>query len=264
MSGAACLAGTAALRSGSGLVTVAVPGSIQDIVAGYEPSYMTAALPCDDTGRLAPVSNSLISELVAGRDAIAIGPGLGTSDTASKLVEKIIQRAECPLIIDADALNCVAAGDIPLERSATTVVTPHPGEFSRLTGNSIADIQSNRCNTARQFAETHNVIVVLKGPCTIVTDGIRVYENSTGNSGMATGGTGDVLTGIMVSLCGQSMDSIDAAVTAVYAHGLAGDLCAEAGSAQGMIASDLLCWLPKAWATIVTSRPTLKSHSVPE
>ena len=248
MSGAACLAATAALRSGSGLVTVAVPESIQSIVAGYEPSYMTTALPCDDKGQLATPSESVIDQLVAGRDAVAIGPGLGTSSAVSNLVAQLMQHTTCPLVIDADALNCVAAGKFTLDRSTPTILTPHPGEFARLTGRSIGDVQSNRISAAHEYAVGNNVIVVLKGPKTIVTDGNTIYENTTGNSGMATGGTGDVLTGIIASLCGQSMDSIDAAVTAVYAHGLSGDLCANADSPQGMIASDLLLWLPKAWA----------------
>ena len=252
MSGAACLAGKAALRSGAGLVTVAVPESIQPIVAAFEPSYMTVALSCGDDGRLATDVAAGVLELLAIQDAVAIGPGLTQKDAARELVRALISHVNVPLILDADALNSVAADKLSLTRSAPTIVTPHPGEFARLTGLSPEEIHTNRQSLSTEFARKTETIVVLKGAGTVVTNGIQTYVNSTGNSGMATGGSGDVLTGVITALCGQHLNPYEAAVAGVHAHGLAGDLYAEERSARGMIASDLLESLPFAWGRLDT------------
>ncbi len=250
MSGAACLSATAALRAGAGLVTVAVPQAIQAIVASFEPSYTTAALPCGDGGLLSGRSVRTAVDLLADRDVVGVGPGLGSSNIVRKLVRGLISEATVPLVLDADALNAVAAEGISLKRDAPTIVTPHPGEFVRLSGRSYEDVAANRQVLAAEYAEQHKVIVVLKGAATIVTDGVETYTNATGNPGMATGGTGDVLTGVIAALCGQGMQPYAAAVAGVYAHGLAGDMVAAATSEQGLIASDLLDWLPHVWSRI--------------
>lgn len=250
MSGAACLTGCAALRSGAGLVMIAVPQSIQSVVAGFEPSCTTDGLPCDDGGRLTSSAVDRVLELLSGRDAVAVGPGLGQSPAVTQVVRGLIQHTDVPLVLDADALNTVAVDQLSLQRTAPTVVTPHLGEFTRLTGRSSEDVKQHRRELAQQYAAQHGVVVVLKGAGTVVTDGDRVVINSTGNSGMATGGSGDVLTGVIAALCGQGMRAYEAAVSAVYAHGLAGDIAAAAGSQRGLIASDLLQSLPSAWARI--------------
>lgn len=250
MSGAACLSATAALRAGAGLVTVAVPQAIQAIVASFEPSYTTAALPCGDGGLLSGGSVRAAVDLLADRDAVGVGPGLGSSNVVRKLVRGLICEATVPLVLDADALNAVAAEGMSLKRDAPTIVTPHPGEFVRLTGRSSEDVAADRQVLAAEYAAQHEAIVVLKGAATIVTDGVQTYINATGNSGMATGGTGDVLTGVIAALCGQGMQPYAAAVAGVYAHGLAGDMVAAATSERGLIASDLLDWLPHVWSRI--------------
>jgi len=250
MSGAACLSATAALRAGAGLVTVAVPQAIQAIVASFEPSYTTAALPCRDGGLLSGGSVRAAVDLLADRDAVGVGPGLGSNNVVRKLVRGLIYEATVPLVLDADALNAVAAEGMSLKRDAPTIVTPHPGEFVRLTGRSSEDIAADRQVLAAEYAAQHEAIVVLKGAATIVTDGAQTYINATGNSGMATGGTGDVLTGVITALCGQGMQPYAAAVAGVYAHGLAGDMVAAATSERGLIASDLLDWLPHVWSRI--------------
>jgi ADP-dependent NAD(P)H-hydrate dehydratase len=254
MSGAACLAGKAALRSGAGLVTVAVPKSIQPIVATFEPSYMTVALSCGDDSRLTTAVAAEILELLASQDAVAIGPGLGQEPASRELVRALISRVNVPLILDADALNAVAADGLSMVRNAPTIVTPHPGEFSRLTGRSTDEIHSNRQKLSAEYAGQTGTVVVLKGAGTVVTNGVQTCVNSTGNSGMATGGAGDVLTGVITALCGQGIDAYEAAVAGVYAHGLAGDLYVQDRSARGMIASDLLDYLPSAWARLETDQ----------
>lgn len=257
MSGAICLSGKAALRSGSGLVSVAVPCSIQSIVAGYEPSYMTIGLSEDSVGQLLLPTSDLLQRKLAGMDAVGIGPGLGQSQGACDLVRWIMQMVECPLVIDADALNVAAherlfSSGRPMSEGIISrrVITPHPGEFSRLTGLSVEEILGNRERVAVEFAQEYGLVVVLKGPQTIVTDGQLLYRNQTGNSGMATGGTGDVLTGILTSLLGQRMAPFEAASLAVCVHGLAGDLAAVELSGRGLIASDVLNYLPRAWKVL--------------
>ncbi len=248
MSGSISLSSVAALRSGSGLVTAIVPKSIQPIVAGYEPSLMTIGMDDDPLEGLLPVSLGRLTQLADGKDAIGCGPGLGRSPAAVQLTRDLLQNAACPLVLDADALNVVAEHGLISEKGhCQCVITPHPGEFLRLTGLSIAAIESQREEHAMAYARQSGVIVVLKGPGTVVTDGHRCFVNNTGNSGMATGGSGDVLTGIITSLLGQRMPAFEAAAIAVHVHGLAGDIAADRLSERGMIASDILRFLPDAW-----------------
>lgn len=253
MSGAACLAGSAALRGGAGLVTVATPESVQPIVAGYEPSYLTVGVAEDDAGRISQAALSALSDLVARQDAAAIGPGLGQSVELADAVATLYQTAAIPLVVDADALNALAGRRAALPRAPSLgprILTPHPGEFARLTGLDAATVQARRVELAADFAAQHQVVVLLKGAGTVITDGRRLAINPTGNSGMATGGTGDVLTGLLVALLGQGLEAFAAARLGAFLHGLAGDLAAADLSQPGLIASDLPRYLAAAWKSL--------------
>jgi NAD(P)H-hydrate epimerase len=248
MSGAVSLASVSALRTGSGLVTAAIPRAIQNVVAGYEPCVMTIGLKDDPETGLSEVSEEMVISLIEGRDALAIGPGLGKGSAAARLVESLLRLAKCPLVVDADGLNLAAEARLfSRELQCPCVITPHPGEFARLTGRSITEIEKHREEIAQEFAESHSMVVALKGPGTIVTDGIRLFRNTTG-------GSGDVLTGIVVSLLGQQLPAFEATALAVHAHGLAGDVAAEQFTERGMIASDLLKCLPEAWRRLEHAR----------
>ncbi len=253
MSGAACLAGKAALRGGAGLVTVAVPFGILEVVAGYEPSYLTLGLPDDDHGRIHSSASGQLSRALLKQSSFAVGPGLGQSPALLELVADLYRTVPLPGVFDADALNLLAKRSYLLKRPADApvrILTPHVGEFARLTELSVETIQANRTQHAADFALKNNLIVVLKGKNTVITDGRRVAINTTGNSGMATGGTGDVLTGVLASLLAQGMSGFDAAQLGVHLHGLAGDLAAEELSKPGMIASDLLHLIGRAWCEL--------------
>jgi len=255
MSGAACLAGVSCLRGGAGLVSVACPVGIQPIVAGYEPGYMTIGLPEGADGQLSIATLDDVSKIIAGKDSVGIGPGLGGSVELSELVRRLFSEAPCPLVLDADGLNALAPefqnghweGH---EHPGPRILTPHPGEFSRLSGLSFSQIEAQRAEVARDFAAKNNVILVLKGPGTIVTDGDRVSTNATGNSGMATGGSGDVLTGLTTALLARGINPFETTRFAVHLHGLAGDLAAEVLSQPGMIASDLPPFICEAWKQV--------------
>ena len=250
MSGAAALAGLGALRGGAGLVTVAVPRSIQPVVAGIEPSYLTVGLEEDREGRIRREAGRKILALSSNASAVAIGPGWGRSADLDELAHFLYLNVECPLVIDADGLNALAAlpggFPAPAER-APRIITPHPGEFARLTHTDTKTIQNDRAALAAEFAGRFKVIVVLKGHGTIITDGRQTAVNTTGNAGMATGGTGDVLTGLVTALIAQGMPPFDACRLAAHLHCLAGDLAAEEHGQPGLIASDLPRYLGRAW-----------------
>jgi NAD(P)H-hydrate epimerase len=254
MSGAAVLCGSAALRGGAGLVRVAVPAEILPIVAAGNPCYLTAPLPQDDSGRLSDRALPLLLELVRGNSAVAIGPGLNQSPEVGALLREVLELTPEPLVRDADALNVLRDHQESLSRHAGPVIlTPHPGEFARLTGLDTAAVQADRRGLAVRYAAKHGVILVLKGHGTVVTDGKRVFINPTGNPGMATGGTGDVLTGLIAALLGQGLEPFAAAQLGVYLHGLAGDLAREQLGEPSLIASDLLQYLPAAFRTHAAS-----------
>ena len=252
MSGAAILAGTAALRSGAGLVQVAVPEVIADIVASGQPCYMAAALPSDANGRLSCKAAQEIALLRKSADVVVVGPGLGQNDDIAGLVRGIVTSDAHPVVIDADALNAIAAttGFFAAGPYGDIVMTPHPGEFARLTKLDTKAVQSQRRELAIRYAREHGVVLVLKGAGTIVTDGRRVYINTTGNPGMATGGTGDVLSGILGALIAQGLDMFDAAVLGVHVHGLAGDFARDHVGEVSLIATDLLVYLPEAFRAV--------------
>ncbi len=258
MSGAISLTGQATLRSGAGLVTLAVPTSIQSIVASFNPCFMTHGLQKYD-GQIGVANVRAILDLAASADAIALGPGLGRGEGLTNLVHRLHKKIELPMVVDADALFALAM--TPVEEAAratlgdgggTRILTPHPGEFARLAGS--VPEPSERINAAAEFArrdETKQTIVVLKGHQTVVTDGTRYSINNTGNPGMATGGSGDVLTGIITALLCQGLLPFDAARLGVHVHGLAGDLAADELGQVSMIASDLIHFLPKAFRAVV-------------
>jgi len=247
MSGAAILSGLAALRGGAGLVYLAIPESILDIVAAFEPSYLTLPQSSDTEGRLSSDAEDALRESAEDMTAAAIGPGLGQSEDLASLVESLYENLSLPLVVDADGLNNLVDSKMLLEAPEhPRILTPHPGEFSRLCGLSIDEVQSNREEIAYYFADKSGAIVILKGPKTVVTDGERMFVNQTGNSGLATGGTGDVLTGFMTALLSQGMEPFDAACLGAHLHGLAGDFAASEKTEPGLIASDLPHYLTSA------------------
>jgi ADP-dependent NAD(P)H-hydrate dehydratase len=259
MSGAPCLAGLGALRGGAGLVTVAVPLGILPIVAGVEPSYLTLPLPEDGEGRISHDAAGVLEAEIAKQTSFAIGPGLGQSAGLAALVGRFFSSVECPAVFDADALNALASAPGPLAARTRRrddvlprILTPHPGEFARLAATDIPTVQKNRESLAVKFAAEHRLVLVLKGHKSVITDGRRVAINSTGNSGMATGGTGDVLTGLIAALLAQGMEPFEAAQMGAHLHGLAGDLAAKSVSKPGLIASDLPRWLGEAWRKLNT------------
>jgi ADP-dependent NAD(P)H-hydrate dehydratase len=246
MAGAAALAGLAALRGGAGLVRLAVPETVLDTVAGFEPSYMTVPLPADAAGRIAAGAFDRIAELAQSATAVACGPGLGRSFELDQLVVRLYQEIDKPMVFDADALNALAAeSDALVHPGGPRILTPHPGEFARLIGRKLEGDLRN--DAAVELAAHCGVVVVLKGHRTLVTDGARRATNATGNPGMATGGSGDVLTGLIAALLCQKMPPFDAARLAVHLHGLAGDLAAEELGQVSLMASDLIQYLPEAF-----------------
>jgi NAD(P)H-hydrate epimerase len=255
MSGAAVLCAGAALRGGAGLVRLAVPEGILPIVASANPCYTTAPLPQDGHGRLNAAALPELLELVRGNNAAGLGPGLGQSADVGAIVSATLEQTSMPLVLDADALNVLTGRlDSLGKHRGPVVLTPHPGEFARLLGCDIPTVQARREELAARFAATHGVVLVLKGYRTVVTDGRRLYLNTTGNPGMATGGSGDVLTGLLAALVGQKLETFAAAQLGVYLHGLAGDLARVQVGEPSLIATDLLHSLPQAFAAHARNR----------
>jgi ADP-dependent NAD(P)H-hydrate dehydratase / NAD(P)H-hydrate epimerase len=244
--GAAILSALGALRSGAGLVTVATPEPCLPLVAVHRPEVMTEALAAAPGGGVAGGAVERALELAAARDAAVVGPGIGQSEEARAFVRALVRRCQAPMVVDADALNAFGAAGgekaAPelLRRGQPTVLTPHPGEMARLLGAHTRDVQSRRVDAARGLAERTGAVVVLKGERTVIArpDGTAAV-NPTGNPGMATGGTGDVLAGVVGALLARGCDPWAAATAAAYAHGLAGDLAAEQLGQEAMLAGDL-------------------------
>ena len=249
--GAAILASTAALVSGAGLVTAATPAPAQPVVAHGRPELMTEPLPVTAAGALDPQASERMAALARTRDALVIGPGLGQDAAAREFVRDTLRKCPGPVVVDADGLNALAASDRSpraidvLRREAAAVVTPHPGEMARLVGASTREVQRRRLETARAFAVESGAVVVLKGHRTVIArpDGAACV-NPTGNPGMATGGTGDVLSGVIGALLARGLDGWTAAVAAVYLHGAAGDEAAERRGEESLVAGDLLESIP--------------------
>ncbi len=249
MSGAAVLAGRAALRAGAGLVRVATPKSVLPIVASIEPSFTTIALPEDNLGRISAKAINPILEVLSENDVVAFGPGVGISGALRSVLEALLEQDQLRLIIDADGLNNLAGiKDWPTKLKARLVLTPHPGEMKRLWSGLFREpLPSDRQQQAVQLAQQTKTVVALKGAGTVVTDGQKVYINKTGNPGMATAGSGDVLTGVITALAGQGLSDFDAAVLGVYIHGLAGDIAAENLGQVSLMTTDIIDVLPEAF-----------------
>lgn len=251
MSGAARLAGESALRGGAGLVTVAVPRCILDQVASAHPCYMTLPL-ADERGGIAEQAGRDIESRQARHTAVGLGPGLGTATGTARFVTEFYANCPMPVVLDADGLNAFATTPEQLGRRANEaprVLTPHPGEFSRLTGVGTDEIQQQRETIAVEFAAHHNVVLLLKGPGTIVTDGRQLAVNATGNVALAKGGSGDVLTGLITALLAQGMTAFEAARLGAHLHGLAGDVMADRHAGEYATAVELLGCLDDAWKT---------------
>jgi NAD(P)H-hydrate epimerase len=253
--GAAYLAAMAALRSGAGLVTVATPASCLPVIASMGPAFMTLDLP-EDGGMVRVAAVDRLLEQT--HDVVACGPGLGRSANVAEFVRQLLDRATCPLVLDADAITVLAddPGRLTGSEERDVIITPHPGEMARLIGASVSDVQANRLQVATDFATTHRVHVVLKGHRTVIaTPEGRVFINPTGNAGMATGGTGDVLTGMIAAWLAQLLDAEAACRLAVFLHGAAGDLAEAREGQSAMVATDLLEYLGEALTGLVRGKP---------
>jgi hydroxyethylthiazole kinase-like uncharacterized protein yjeF len=245
-SGAPAMAGLGSYRSGAGLVTVAIPKSALPMVASVRPELMTEPLEETESGRLPLAEADRILKLLEKMTVLALGPGLGTEDDTVRLVKRLYAEVEQPAVVDADALNALAA-DLPAT-SRTRILTPHPGEMGRLTGKTAKEVQSDRLGVAQQFAESSGAAIVLKGDRTIIAfpDG-ETWVNPTGSPSMATGGTGDILTGMIAGLIAQHPeDWRRAVIAAVWLHGRCGELAGSRWGEEAMLATDLLEVLPEA------------------
>jgi NAD(P)H-hydrate epimerase len=242
MTGAAYLASQAAMLSGSGLVTCGIPESLNPIMEIKLTEAMTLALPEIKEGALDASAEKDILEFSKKTDAVALGPGLSRHEKTQRLVRNLLKKLEKPLVLDADGIIALAGrADILKKRKNSTVLTPHPGEMSRISGRDVRAIQANREKAASDFAKKYKVILALKGRRTVVADPKgQVYVNKTGNSGMSSGGVGDVLTGMIASFIGQGINPHSAAVLGAYLHGMAGDVAAKEKGQFSLIATDLL------------------------
>ncbi len=264
--GAAVMAGFSALRTGAGLVTVATPRSVVPTVAAPHPELMTEPLSETEAGTISSEAVDEFRRLAEKKTVLAIGPGISRDPSTAEFVRAVVEKSQTPIVLDADGLNAFEGDSKAFNRKArqggaknakgdtppTLVLTPHPGEMARLTGLSIPEIQRDRINVARSFAQEHGAILVLKGDRTIVanSDG-ECWVNTTGNPGMATGGTGDILTGIIAGMIAQHPKQVfQAVLAAVYLHGLAGDVACETTGEHSLVATDLITALPEAFRRI--------------
>ncbi len=257
MTGAIAIAGMACLRTGAGLVTLAVPQISQSIVASLDPNYMTLPLPCDASGRLISVAKSVLSSQLERVSCVAIGPGLGRSEASDDIVIDLFENFGGPMILDADGLNALSESNLWTQKSrrekrpnnALRILTPHPGEWERLSGVSAKD-RAGQIESANDIAARTQCIILLKGNQTLITNGKESFVNATGNASMAVGGSGDCLTGIVAALVCQGMACIDAARLGAYLHGLSGDLAHEELGTPSTLAVDLIRFLPTAFRAL--------------
>jgi len=246
--GAAALAARAAYKTGAGLVTVGTPRTCLPIVARSMMELMTEPLAETEEKTISSEALPRVLGLIKGKDALLVGPGISTQESTRQFVCKLIPKIKQPLVIDADGLNVLSSKRELLEKlPRPTILTPHPGEFARLVGLTIPEVLKSRLELVPRFAREYGVILVLKGYRTLVgsPDG-RTFINPTGNPGMATGGTGDVLSGMIGALLMQQRDPLLAALAAVYLHGLSGDLASQRVGERAIVASDLIRFLPQA------------------
>ena len=253
--GAPAMAGMAALRAGAGLSTVATAKCVLNTVAGFHPELMTEPLEQTEEGTISGKVSTRrrIDALIQRKTVFSVGPGISRNQETAKLVRSLVSKCETPMVVDADGLNAFEGHAAELNgKGRSLVITPHPGEMARLVGSSVAAVQRDRLNVARTFAREHRVVVVLKGHRTVIAepDGV-IWVNTTGNPGMATGGTGDILTGMVAGLIAQNPERImEAVIAAVYLHGLAGDVACETMGEQSLVATDLLAALPEAFRRV--------------
>ena len=251
--GSVAMAGIAALRTGAGLSTVATPKSVLGTVAGFHPEVMTEPLDETDAGSISTRASGEVDTLIKGKTVLAVGPGISRNPETSEFVRSLVVKSKLPLVLDADGLNAFEGRANELNgKGRTLVITPHPGEMARLAGSTIAAVQRDRINVARTFAREHELIVVLKGHRTLIAqpDG-TVWVNTAGNPGMATGGTGDILTGMVSGLIAQNPERIvEAVIAAVHLHGLAGDVARESMGEHSLVATDLIKALPEAFRRV--------------
>ena len=241
--GAPTLCARAALRCGAGLVSVGVPEAIYSICAGACASAVVFPLACDAEGKLSLDAVRALEARLSGMDAVLFGCGVGQSEELQLLLKRLLQNCRMPLVLDADGINLLAQHmDVLRGSKCPVILTPHDGEFRRLGGNPGA---KDRVFEAMRFAAQTKTILLLKGHRTIITDGLNVYRNTTGNPGMATGGSGDVLSGVITSLLGQHVMPLEAAAAGAWIHGAAGDLAAREIGEYGMIPEDIIERLPR-------------------
>jgi len=248
--GSVAMAGMAALRSGAGLATVATAESVLPTVAGFHPELMTEPLAESGEGTISAKATERIETLIKGKSVFAIGPGISQFAETSELIRILVIKVSIPMVLDADGLNAFAGRTDELSgKGRLLVITPHPGEMARLVGCSVSDVQKDRLGVARKFAREHDLIVVLKGHRTLVVEpNGEAWVNTTGNPGMSTGGTGDILTGMVAAFIAQNpKDALLAVCAAVHLHGLAGDVMLDSVGEHSMVATDLLRGLPEAF-----------------
>ncbi|MFZ3089623.1 MAG: NAD(P)H-hydrate dehydratase [Nitrospirota bacterium] len=263
LTGAAIMAGLSALRIGAGLVTLGIPEGLNNILETRLTEIMTLPLPQTEEGTIAVSARTKIFNFLKKADAVAIGPGLSQNRETAQLVRELMREVKIPIVIDADGINALAGhADILKKARGQVIITPHPGEMARMVNSSAAEINRDRAAIARRFSEQYNVITVLKGAGTIIAEPSGdIYINSTGNPGMASGGTGDVLTGMIAGLIAQRSPSPDAAIAGVFLHGLAGDLAAKDRGEAGLIAGDVIEKIPEAIKSMKPPLPTVERES---
>lgn len=254
--GAAALAGFAALRAGAGLVTLGCPDKVYPVLARRHPEVMVRPFPSTGEGTLSEKGFSKISRFSKTQDILALGPGLGRHPSTQKLVERLLIHSEIPLVVDADGVNALKGRTGILNKCKyAPVLTPHPGEFVRVFGGRKPETDAERKKRAVEASKKFGMILVLKGHRTVVTNPAgRIFVNPTGNPGMATGGTGDVLTGIIAALLGQGIKAYEAACFGVYLHGLAGDLAARDKGEVSLVAGDLIEFFPESVKRVLQRR----------
>lgn len=241
MPGAAVICAKAALKTGVGLLKCAFPKSIYPVMTSHLIQPIFAPMSENEDKTLSMGALNKISAELEWADCIAMGCGIGKNDDTQVIVNQVIRESEVPVVLDADGINSVLANiDVLKGAHAPLVLTPHPGEMARLVDSSVAEVESNRIELARNFAAENSCVLVLKGANTVVTNGLSVFVNTTGNPGMAMGGTGDMLTGMIGSFIAQGMDCYSAAKCAVYIHGMCGDITADEISTRGMTVEDML------------------------
>lgn len=253
MAGAVALAGMASVAGGAGLTTLAVPDRILDTVASFCPAYMLRPLADDAEGAIAGQATARVLELASGSTACALGPGLGTGQQVQQVVRQLYIDLPVVGVVDADALNALGqlAGEVPGRPAADRILTPHPGEFERLSGVS-ARHRPDQIAAAQQLADRQQVVLVLKGARTVVFGpGVDSWVNDTGTPALATGGSGDVLTGLITALLCQGLPAWEAACLGVYVHGLAGELGASAQGGPALPPQRLIDWLPAALQRVI-------------